>query len=95
MNLLDLVDKELERMYKERDRWFELTAQCIQEEKREEKFRGATSGMSRVYGDRFKELEVEIKEVRKKIFGQVENYDKKIQEKIAEMALTGSTNDKE
>jgi hypothetical protein len=44
---------------------------------------------AKVFADKCKEIDAEIIKVREKIFSQFEKYDEKIQEKVAELALTG------
>lgn len=82
MNLYELVNEELKRMYDERDMWLKMSMAMK-----------VDSSDGRLSGERYRKLDNEIIDIRKKLFSQIENYDKKIQEKIAELALTGNTNE--
>jgi hypothetical protein len=89
MNLYDLVNEELKRMYEEKSVLFNILIQ-ISENK---KFGDVSGHNHRDFSARFRAIESEIKDIRSKMLTQFESHDQKIQEKIAELALTGNTNE--
>lgn len=78
MNLYELVNEEMKRLYLEMERNRENWAR--------------NSGSS-FYQVRHNEAEETLRKFRDAILDQFKNHDQKIQEKIAELALTGSTDE--
>lgn len=87
MNLYSLINEELVRMYAERDNWFRLMLEVP--DIKDSYGHKTAHPNAKIFADKYKEMDAEIVKLREKIFGQFERYDEKIQEKVAELALTG------
>lgn len=83
MNLYDLLNEEMKRLIHDRDHWYSTVLNVDRN--------NATS--VKLARDQYYKYSDLVDEQRKKIFAQFENYDKKIQEKVAELALTGKADE--
>ncbi len=89
MNLYDLINAELDRM-NVKMQWHWKTMQEYKNMIVNQKTGQLEDHPNfKVHRDEYWKLDEEIREQRKKIFAQFEKYDEKIQEKVAELALTG------
>lgn len=88
MNLYDLMNAELQRMTDEMNGWFKLSIESgMQADRYGNK---EPSPNAKIAAQNYHECRKEVLAVRKRIFDSFEGYDKKIQEIIAEKALTSS-----
>lgn len=83
MNIYDLVNEELKRLYAERDMLIRLF--------HEEAHRNGRIGAGQQHAENARFVGMEIAKFRAAMLETFTNHDEKIQEKIAELALTGDS----
>ena len=81
MNLYGLIDSSLKQLIEERDMWFVRVHDVRLNDSRPDPF-------AKMAYTKYQELDKTVNEVRAKIFNSLDSYDRSIQEKIAELALT-------
>lgn len=91
MNLYMLINEELTRMHRERDAWLVIINSSPREQNFDQLNGYGTGYIGQTAQRRYDEINRQIYSIREKLLSALEQHDARVQEKVAELALTGIT----